>query len=199
MRVHLYLLTHSFITALASSYTGAPNLHRTKCLPSHWCQIRPFSAKCGSGAIDLSTCTLWLVVWFLGDLGGQFSWNCSSYGVAILCSSFTPTLSSSSEVPRLSPMVSSEYLHIYLSGAGRNSQGTAMPGSCQQVLLDINNSVWVWCLQMGWIPRWGSLWVTFPSVSALLFVPAFPFDTRNSGLSYLRWVGGPIPKTGVGV
>jgi hypothetical protein len=23
----------------------------------------------------------------------------------------------------------------------------------------IINSVWVWCLHMGWIPRWGSLWM----------------------------------------
>ena len=49
-----------------------------------------------------------------------------------------------------------------------------IPGSCQQVILGICNSVWVWCLQMGWIPRWGGLWMVFPSVSVPFFVPGFP-------------------------
>jgi hypothetical protein len=30
--------------------------------------------------------------------------------------------------------------------------------------------------------------MAFPSVSALLFVPAFPFDMRSSGIIVLRWV-----------
>ena len=30
----------------------------------------------------------------------------------------------------------------------------------------------------------------------LLFVPAFPFDRRNSELIFLRWVGGPILQRG---
>jgi len=57
------------------------------------------------------------------------------------------------------------------SGAGSASQGTVIPGSCQQVLLDISNSVWLWCPQMGWIPRWGSLWMAWKKtflVSSLL-------------------------------
>ena len=49
---------------------------------------------------------------------------------------------------------------------------------------------------MGWIPRWGSLWMAFPSVSAPLFVPVFPLDRSNSGLKFWRWVGGPIPQLG---
>jgi hypothetical protein len=82
--------------------------------------------------------------------------------------------------------------HLYWSGSGRASWGTAISGFCQQVLLGISNSVWVWCQQMGWIPRWGSLWVAFPSVSAPLFVPEFTFDRRNSGiLEFLKWVGSP--------
>ena len=35
--------------------------------------------------------------------------------------------------------------------------------------------------------------MAFPSVSAPLFVPAFSLDRSNSGLIFLRWVGGPIP------
>ena len=32
--------------------------------------------------------------------------------------------------------------------------------------------------------------MAFPSVSAPLFVPPFPFDRINSGLTFSRWVGG---------
>ena len=32
-------------------------------------------------------------------------------------------------------------------------QKTAVSGSCQQALLGISYSVWVWCLHLGWIPR----------------------------------------------
>ena len=38
--------------------------------------------------------------------------------------------------------------------------------------------------------------MSFPSVSAPLFVPAVPFDRLNSGLIFLRWVGDPIPQPG---
>ena len=69
---------------------------------------------------------------------------------------------SSTGIPRLSPMVGYKYLHLCWSGAGRTSQETTISGSCQQVLLGISNSVGFWCLQMGWIPRWGSLWMAFP-------------------------------------
>ena len=34
--------------------------------------------------------------------------------------------------------------------------------------------------------------MAFSSISAPLVVPAF--DRRNSGLIFLRWVGGPIPQ-----
>lgn len=48
--------------------------------------------------------------------------------------------------------------------------------SCQQGISGINNSVWIWWLHMGWIPRWGSFWMAFSSVSAPLFVLVFPLD-----------------------
>jgi hypothetical protein len=60
-------------------------------------------------------------------------------------------------------MVAYEYLHLHCSGAGRAFKE---PGFCQQVLLDLRNSLGVWCLQMGWFPWWGRLWMAFPSVSA---------------------------------
>ena len=71
-------------------------------------------------------------------------------------------------------------------------QGIALPGSFQQVLLGICNSVLVWCLKMGWIPRWGSLWMAISSVSDPFFVPAFPLERNHSGLKILRWVDGPF-------
>jgi hypothetical protein len=43
-------------------------------------------------------------------------------------------------------------------------------GSCQQALIGIQNSVWVWWLYMGQIPRWDTLWMAIPSVSAPHFV-----------------------------
>ena len=66
--------------------------------------------------------------------------------------------------------------------------------SCQQALFGISNSVWVWWLYMGWIPRWGSFWMAFPSVSVPLSVPTLPLDRNNSGLKFLRWVSGSIPQ-----
>ena len=99
---------------------------------------------------------------------------CSSYRVAITFSTFSTSPNSSFVVLVLSLIVDCEHLPLYWSGSGRTSQYTAMPGSCQQVLLGIHNSVWVWCLQMGWIPRWGSLWMALPSVSAPHFVSVSP-------------------------
>jgi hypothetical protein len=92
-----------------------------------------------------------------------------------------------------------EHLYLYWLGSGRASQETAISNSWQQALLGISNSVWVWYLHARWIPRWGSLWMAFPSVSALLFVPVFPLDRNNSGLKFWRWVSGPISQLGGGV
>jgi hypothetical protein len=56
----------------------------------------------------------------------------------------------------LHPMDDCEHPLLYLPGIGRASQETTISGSYQQNLV-ICNSVWVWWLFMGWIPRWGSL------------------------------------------
>jgi hypothetical protein len=62
----------------------------------------------------------------------------------------------------LGPMVVCEHLHLYLSGSAITSQETAISGYSQPALLGIsNNSVWVWCLDMDWIPRWDSLWMAW--------------------------------------
>jgi hypothetical protein len=49
---------------------------------------------------------------------------------------------------------------------------------------------------MGWIPRWSCLWVAFPSVSVLFFVPNFPLGRNISGLRFLSSVCVPIPQLG---
>ena len=56
----------------------------------------------------------------------------------------------------------------------RASQEIALSGFSHQALpAIIHNSDQIWCLYMGWIPRWGSLWMAFPSVSAPHFVSIF--------------------------
>jgi hypothetical protein len=92
----------------------------------------------------------------------------------------------------LSLIVGSEHQHLYWSGSGKTSQGTAIPGSCQQARFGISNCVRLWYLQVWWIPRWGSLWIAFPSVADPLFFPVFSLDKGNSGLIFLRWVDAPI-------
>jgi hypothetical protein len=70
----------------------------------------------------------------------------------------------------LYPIGDCEHPLLYLPGTGIASRETAISGSFQQSLAGICNSVWVWWLIMGWIPRWGSLWMVLSSVSALNFV-----------------------------
>ena len=61
---HTPKCTHFHLTDLAFPYPGASSLHRTKGLPSNWCQIRPSSATYAAGGMGPSMCTLWLVVFF---------------------------------------------------------------------------------------------------------------------------------------
>ena len=106
--------------------------------------------------------------------------------------------SAPSVLPLNLPLVSLCWLWAFISvlvRLGKASQGIPILGSCQQLLLAIY-STGVWCLQMGWIPRSGSLWMPFLLVFDPLFVPAFPLERNNSGLKILRWVSGPIPQPG---
>jgi hypothetical protein len=76
--------------------------------------------------------------------------------------------------PVLLPMDDYEHQLLYLPGTGRAPQETAISGSCQQALVGICHSVWVWWLFMGWIAKWGGLWMAVPSVSAPNFVSVTP-------------------------
>jgi hypothetical protein len=73
MRVLSHPSTHPCLMPLASSYTGETNLHRTKGLSSHGCQIRPSSATFVPGTMDPPMYILWLVVYSLEALGYLFS------------------------------------------------------------------------------------------------------------------------------
>ena len=53
------------------------------------------------------------------------------------------------EDPVLHPMVVYEHPLLNLSGTGRAYQETAISGSCQQALVGIHNSAWIWWLFMG--------------------------------------------------
>ena len=98
--------------------------------------------------------------------------------------------------PMLCPIDGCEHSLLYLSGSGRASQAITITGSYQQALLGICNSVWVRCLYMEWIPRWDSLWMAFPSVSAPHFAPVFPLDKSHCGLKIWRCLGSHIPNQG---
>lgn len=108
-------------------------------------------------------CGWWFSPW---ELGGYWLVHI----VVFPFSSLGPFSNSSIVNPVLSPVVDWEPPPLYLSDSGRASQETAVLGYCQQALVGIHNSVGVWWLYMGWIPRCGSLWMAIPSVSALHFV-----------------------------
>jgi hypothetical protein len=61
-------------------------------------------------------------------------------------------------------MVGCDHPPLSLPGTSRASQGTAILRSCQQFLVGIHNSIWVWKLYMAWFPWWDSHWMAFPSV-----------------------------------
>jgi hypothetical protein len=67
-----------------------------------------------------------------------------------------------------------EHTLLYFSGTGRASQEMGRSGSCQKALVGFCNSVCCCWLFMGWISRWGSLRMVFPSVSATYFVSVTP-------------------------
>jgi hypothetical protein len=81
----------------------------------------------------------------------------------------------SSSIGALCSIVYCEHPLLYLPGTRIASYETAITGSLQQNLAGIFNSVWFWWLIMGWIPRWGSLWIVHPFVLAPNFVSVTPF------------------------
>jgi hypothetical protein len=74
------------------------------------------------------------------------------------------------------------------------SQRTVMLDSLQ-VHLAISNSVKVWCLCLGWIPKWGGLWVAFLSVSAPYFCPCISFRQEQFWVKIFEMSGHPHAST----
>jgi hypothetical protein len=75
------------------------------------------------------------------------SYFCSSYGIANPFMSLGPFSSSFIEDPVLSPMVGWNHPPLYLSGTGKAPQETAISGSCQQALVNIQNSFCIWYME----------------------------------------------------
>ena len=74
-------------------------IHRTKGLMSRWCQIRPSSsATYTAGAMGPSLVGDLVLGSSGGGGGGLVSWYCSTYGVSILLTFFSPLPSSSTGV-----------------------------------------------------------------------------------------------------
>ena len=95
---------------------------------------------------------------------------CSTYRVADLFSSLCAFFRFSIGGPVFHLIDDCEHPLLYLPGTGIASYETATPGSLQQNLTGICNSVWV-C----WMPSWGSLWMVYPFVLATNFVSVTPF------------------------
>jgi len=151
MKLLPYPPTHSCLTALAFLYTGASSFHRTKDFSSHWCQIRPifcYICSWSHGSAHVFSLDGGLV-----PGSSLVGWYCCSYEIASPFSSFSPPSNSSIGVSVVSTMVGLKHLYLYWSGSGRAFQKTVISGSCQHTLLGMRNSVWVWCLYVGWIPR----------------------------------------------
>jgi hypothetical protein len=69
------------------------------------------------------------------------------------------------------------YIHICIGLAlAEPLRGQIYWAPVNKHFLALAISVWVWCQQMRWIPRWDSLWMTFLPVSAPFFVSALPID-----------------------
>jgi hypothetical protein len=174
-RVFLQPPTHSHLTPLASPFFGASSLHRTKCLPSHWCQMRPSSASYIAGALDRPMCMLfgwWFSPWEL-------------WGVWLIHTVLLLKGLQSSSAPLALPLthphwgLQAQFNYLLwisasvLVGCWQSLSEDSHTRLLTAAHLGISNSVRVWCLQMGWIPRWGSLCMAFPSASAPLLSPNF--------------------------
>ena len=121
----------AFITPRASllidARQGHPLLHML---------LEPWVASCVLFGWWFSLWELWevLVGWYY----------CPSYGAANPFRFFSLFSNSSIGDPVISPMFGCEHPPLYLSGSGRYSQETAISDSCQQALLGLLNSAWVW-------------------------------------------------------
>mgnify|MGYP006981809438 CR=1 FL=1 len=93
--------------------------------------------------------------------------------VATPYSSFSPFSNSSTGDSIFNPKSGCKNVPYYLSLSCGASEETPIAGSCQKALIVIFHIVWVWCLYVGWISRWGRLRMAFASFSAPHLVSTF--------------------------
>jgi hypothetical protein len=128
------------------------------------------SLQVHSSVVDLDS---WRT-WWSGQLMLFFQWGC--HPPPSLSPSFSPSASSPTRFPELSLMTGSKHLHLHWWVAHLTSQGTATPGSCQQVPLDHLNSAGVGVCQHD----------EFPGRA----VPSWPFSLCSIFLSlFFHWTG----------
>jgi hypothetical protein len=158
-------------------YEGAHHLPRNpSSIPLHW-GIKPLQDQRPSLPLMSDKAILcYLCVWSHGSLPvhlwvgvlvpGSTRWPCQLMlfflGVAITLRSSSPSATSPTRVPELSLMVGSTYLNCQLLAEPPQEQSYQIP--VKKRLLAT-----VWCLQTGWIPKWGSPRMALPSVSAPFF------------------------------
>ena len=94
--------------------------------------------------------------------------------VATPYSSFSPFSNSSTGDSIFNPKSGCKNVPYYLSLSCGASEETPIAGSCQKALIVIFHIVWVWCLYVGWISRWGRLRMAFASFSAPHLISTFP-------------------------
>jgi hypothetical protein len=110
---------------------------------------------------------------------GSSGWLMLFFGLPKPFSSFSPFYNSSIGDPMLiDQLVGCEHPPLYLSG------------SCQQALLSICDSVWVWCLYIGWIPRWSLVDLSNTTLCLCIFFRQKPFWVSN--LEMTGWPHAPI-------
>jgi hypothetical protein len=130
------LPTHSHFLALAFPVLGHIKFARPRSLSSHLCYICSWRYELWG---------YWLVHIVVPD----------HIVVADPFSSLGTFSSSSIGGPVFHLIDDCEHPLLYFPGTGLASYETAILGSFQQNLAGICNSVWVWWLIMGWIPRLG--------------------------------------------
>jgi hypothetical protein len=112
-------------------FSEATSLHRTKHLPSYWCQKRQSSAAYVAWIYSCILFSWWFSPWEIWGVWMDSWYYYSFYGVIILFNSFSSYPNSSIGVTRNSPMVGCIY---------RDSKTTTIPVSCLQAHLSISNS-----------------------------------------------------------
>ena len=171
LRECAFTTTHPKLTPPTPLFPGASSFHRIKHILSHWGQTTVFCYIC---ALGLWEALLSLVFGSISRSSEESRLVDIHYGVAIPLGSFSPFPNSSTWFPNLIQWWSVSICIWLKSVSCRDSQRTAMPGSCLQAQYGISYRFWVWSAGMGWIK--GGLVTGWPFLQSLLhFCPCISF------------------------